>query len=356
MLFAVRDEKHEFLETTRNGDRFVFLHEGIVNRTNFVDSNIHGVVINKIFALRKNVKVYQWVEERRLSKGGTSYVYRYRRQWSDKLVNSDIFQDRSKSNHVDDLVNLKLYKNENLFVKNIITESGFEIDKKYFTDQIEYRKVLFGNPKAIYRGKVIRRKNRPKSEIKSNYVDLDSYVSDSGVNGRTMADGYQDDFRVIDGYILYNGKDFLNPEIGDVKIEYEVFSPNKISFFGAIRNNRLIPYRNLLEIDSYITERDKFLSKCRVNIIIRLIVIFLLLMIMVDLMFKIIQENLRIYFLHIIPFFGNYFLFGRRKYISPAIVLVLFCIALDFHILSLGSMLLLFILGHKFNRARVVNS
>ncbi|MDR3079174.1 MAG: TMEM43 family protein [Rickettsiales bacterium] len=352
LVFFAQEEKARFLEILGEGERFVFIHEDIVNRVNFVDKNIVGVTIGNAFGVKKNVQLYQWVEERRLPKGGSSYVYGYRKQWTGGFLNSDNFQDRTRSNHLDDDDNLKLYESETLLVGNIITKSGFEIDKKYFSDQVRYRRVFFRNPDALYQSRVIRRKNIPRPKIKDDYVDLDSYAADSGLNKKTTVSRRPDVFRVVGGTILYNGRDFSQPEIGDVKIDYEVFSPRKVSFLGTIRGNKLIPYSNLLEIDSSISERSKFVASYRNNSILELTLVFMLLLAVVSILFRILRGRLRRYFLNIIPLFDGFLLPKKGRYIPCLVTPFLFSLALGYRFLSVVLSMVLLILGHRLGRAQ----
>jgi hypothetical protein len=65
------------------------------------------------------------------------------------------------------------------------------------------------------------------------------------------------------------------------------------------------------------------------------------------------QENLRTHFLHVIPFFDRYFLFGGRKYIPPLILLITANAAMGFYEVSALFFLLLGILRYKFYSGHV---
>ncbi|MDR2777638.1 MAG: TMEM43 family protein [Rickettsiales bacterium] len=344
-------EIQRFQRIAKNSGEFVFLREEIGNKTNFRDRILPDVVVNGIFAMRRNVWVYQWVEERKLLEGKVSYVYIYKKCWSDKPIDSSGFHDKNKRNPIEDMNGPKSYRGETIFNGNIITKNGFELDKKYFVKDLGYKKFLFKDPKVVYVSSVSGKKGRPKPKLENTYVDLDSYTGDTDLEKKTFQSS-PDRFKVVDRYILYNGKNFSNPEIGDIKIEYEFFSPKTISFFGTIRDRELIPHNGLVRIDSDIKTIDELVASCRVEMIKKITLILLLLLLVIDLIFKIIQEDLRIYFLNVIPFFGEYFLFGGRKYAPPLVLLIATGTAMGSYLLSTIALLILSALGYMFSKGR----
>jgi hypothetical protein len=335
------------LKIRNNLNKLIFIEDEIDNRGELRDNILRAVAAADVFALRRKVQLYQWVEDKRLMSGRTAYNYSYQKQWVDKPVNSDKFRDRTKSNHVEQLNNLRAYRSETIFVGNIKTKRGFELDRKYFSNNLSYTGLVFKNPDISYVSSIIRAETEQKSDQNETYTDLDSYVGSTGPK-KIISEDRLDKFNIIEGHILYNGIDFSNPNIGDIKIEYEVSSPRKISFLGSVVNKKLIPYRGLVEIDSGVKTVDKFIWRRQLAAIQRIIFISLLLFIVVDLLFKIIQENLRMYFLHVIPFFDKYFLYGGRGWLSPLVFINVVSITLGLYSLFVPSFFFLIILRFRF--------
>ncbi len=63
-----------------------------------------------MLALRKTVKIYQWIESKKLMNKTGTYVYTYKKEWASNFIDSKKFHDKKKSNYQK---NAGVYKSEN---------------------------------------------------------------------------------------------------------------------------------------------------------------------------------------------------------------------------------------------------
>ncbi|MDR2078050.1 MAG: TMEM43 family protein [Rickettsiales bacterium] len=296
LAVVMKNRVKELSELTGNLSKFKFIHDKIKNKIDFVDQPLN-IRISGIFALKKNVQMYQWVENRTILDRRSRYVYNYRKEWNADFIDSTKFQDKTRSNH---LGNMNVYKSKIIPIKDIITEGGFMIDKKYFEDEISYQKYEFRDPKIVYRGAKIKQNNKPSYVLEENYSDLDSYVA--ALDKKTVKAEF-DEFRVVNKNTLYNGRNFSSPEIGDIRIDYDIAAPKEIFIFGKINRGNIIPHGDMVKIDpDVVYTRDKFILSHRIYFSIELIVSSALQLALFYLILENIRKNLRKDFLRIIPF------------------------------------------------------
>ena len=48
-------------------------------------------------------------------------------------------------------------------------------------------------------------------------------------------------------------------------ITYEIFSPDYISFFGKVEDNRLIPYGDFIEVNFTDSDKSKLMKEYKIN-------------------------------------------------------------------------------------------
>ena len=259
------NETGKINDLLKNPDQISFIKDKIKNKVNFKDDLI-DIEINNMLALRKTVKIYQWIESKKLMNKTGTYVYTYKKEWASNFIDSKKFHDKKKNNYQK---NAGVYKSEIIFPENIITKKdGYELDQVYFEDKIKLKKLEFKNTDVVFRGAPIKKSYNIKYEEEETYKDLDSYVA---AKERKIAQNDTDRFQVIDKYILFNGYDYENPEVGDVMITYEIFSPDYISFFGKVEDNRLIPYGDFIEVNFTDSDKSKLMKKYKIIFILKLV-------------------------------------------------------------------------------------
>lgn len=298
----------------KNPNEFFFIKDRIKNKINFKD-NLINVKINDILALKKNVRVYQWVEDKKLMNKTGAYVYIYKKEWSNSFIDSKKFHDKTKDNHQK---NAKIYKSEMILPDSIITKKdNYELDQIFFKKKVNFKKFIFKDPKVVFYGVPIEKTYDIRYEEEETYKDLDSYVASEE---RKIAKNDTDKFRVINGFILFNGDNYKEPEIGDVEITYEVFSPEYVSFFGKVENNKLLPNKDFMEVNFNGLDKTKLIKKYKIVFLVKFAIFmlfnYLILCCTVDLM----QNKITDLILKIIPYFNEYFVFGKKN----AIIILLF--------------------------------
>jgi hypothetical protein len=328
----------KLLDLDRNVSKSAFIYDRINNKINFKDQPIK-VEINGIFALRKNVQMYQWFEIKGRVDRRSKYIYSYSKKWSSSFIDSRKFQDKTKNNYVG---NIKAYTSKVIPVGDIVTKQGYTIAKKYFRGKISYKKYEFKNPKIVYMGFKIKKNNVPKYRQDKNYYDLDSYVA--AINKKKVKKAC-DEFRVINGNTLYSGENFSNPKVGDIRIDYDVAIPNKVFLVGKIyKKKKLVPCDNMIKIDPKAAyTKNKFLRVHRMRFSVEIVLFCVVLITLFHLTFKNISRNFRREFLRLIPILENYFSFKKIPHIEFIIFLLTIAMVLDntkIYPLAIAAMLL----------------
>lgn len=328
MTVKMSRETEQIKDLLENPDQISFIKDKIKNKVNFRDDLI-DIEINNVLALRKIVKIFQWVENKKLMNKTGSYIYTYKKEWVSNFIDSKTFHDKNKDNYKK---NARVYKNEIIFPSSIITKKdGYELDQVYFEDKVKLRKLEFKDTDVVFRGAPIKKVYNIKYEEEETYKDLDSYVA---AEERKIAKNDTDRFKVIDKSILFNGDDYKNPEIGDVKIAYEIFSPDYISFFGKIENNRLIPYGDFIEVNFTDSDRRTLVIKYKAKFIIELLLFSVSIYIILFFMIEILQKEIKEFVLNLVPYFNEYLVFGNKGIIVTLFFLLLFFFAVRLYVFS----------------------
>ncbi len=323
----------------KNLDKISFIKDRIKNKINFKDSLI-GVEINDVFALKKNVRIYQWVEDKKLMNKTGAYVYTYRKEWTDNFIDSKKFYDKTKNNYQK---NARIYKNEVIFPDGIITKkNNYELDRVYFEKKVKFKKFKFKDKAAVFYGAPIEKTYDIRYEEEETYKDLDSYVA---AEERKIAKNDVDKFKVVvDGSILFNGNNYKEPEIGDVEITYEIFSPEYISFFGKVKNGKLVPHGDFIEVSFDNIEKTKLIDKYKgiflAKFIIFIFLSYLILCYIVDFM----QNKIKDLTLKVIPYFNEYFVFGDKNTIIILFFLLHLFFAVRLYLLAIIPIIILYFL------------
>lgn len=201
-----------------------------------------GIKIEAI-ELERVVEMYQWQENEKIetkkdSEGNKikKHKYKYVKMWSSDLLDSEKFYLN------------KSYENPNHFkyrsaihTSERVLLGKFSISNEYL-EELEERKML----------------------------DISDYISSlkkfERVLGKRHASvKYPKEFKIVGG-MFYNGKDMKNPEIGDIRIRYDVILPFKASIVGKQDGSEISSYEysdgeSILVIKRGILNKDEVIGE-----------------------------------------------------------------------------------------------
>lgn len=325
------------LSLLNNQNELIFLSDKIQDKIKYRDKLI-DLKIDDVLVIKKKVKVYQWVETKKLLNKMGSYIYDYEKKWSDNFIDSKKFNDKTKNNYQK---NANTYKNEIIFPNVIITEKdNYEIDKIYFEDKIKLKPFIFNESKKVFYGAPIKKSYDIKYQKEENFTDLDLFVA---AKEKKVAKKELDKFYVVDKYTIFNGVNFKNPEIGDVKITYEIFSPEYVSFLGKIKNKKLVPYKNFIVVDFVPKRKDTVIKELKIRFIIEITIFITTLYFILYFIITNMRGELKNISLNIIPFINEYCVFGKKNQIILLFISIILLIILKLYIIILIPIIIFYI-------------
>lgn len=328
--------KH-MLSLLNNQSEIIFLSDKIQNKIKYKDKLI-DLKIEDILIIKKNVKIYQWIETKKLLNKIGSYIYDYEKKWSDNFIDSKKFNDKTKNNYQK---NANTYKNEIIFPNFIITEKdNYEINKIYFENKVKLKPFIFNEPNIVFYGAPIKKSYDLKYKEEENFTDLDLFVA---TKEKKVAKKELDKFFVVNNQTIFNGIDFKNPEIGDVKITYEVFSPDYISFLGKIKNKKLIPYENFIMVDFISKSKNTMIKKLKTQFISEISIYIILIYFALYFIVTNIRGELKSISINTIPFINEYCIFGDKNHIILLFISIILSIILKLYIIILISTIILYV-------------
>lgn len=281
-----------------------FVNGTIKNKINYKDDELK-ISIENILGIKKDVYIYQLVESKKYLKKTNKYTNLYEKQWVKQQINSNNFTNKN------------IYTSKEIIPKELIFGNDYILENKFFYKKLKFENYYF-NRKYI-KGKYLNKSFEEKFVESNTYSDLDSYVSS---NNGTFAKNEREKFKIIDGYILFNGVNFEEPEIGDTKIIYSVFSADFVSFLGSKDNKKLKPYKNFFAVDFekngkeeiVFMEKMKFIFYFFIFINTGVFIINKILLILKSKTYKHIT-------LRYIPYFNEYFIYSKNHKLN---ILLLF--------------------------------
>ena len=280
------------------------ISDKIANVTNYKDE-LTG--FNDVLGVERQVKIYQWVENKEFLEDKNRYVYSYFKKWVEEPVDSTAFYDRSKNNSCGEK---NTYQNKYFLVDKIVTkQNGYFLDKKYFSNKIHFKDVEFKDGTVIY-GTIIKKKvkkiNVEQENDDSGHIDLDYYVS--SMNKSTVVKS-RDKFIAYNN-ILTNSKDIEKPEICDNIIKYRVFNPKNVLALGAVKDKKIVPYDDfiLVEFDKSINNKFLIIRKLRFLSVI-IVIISLIIFVTSFILYKL--RIHKTFTLKRVPFFNEYLVYSR---------------------------------------------
>jgi hypothetical protein len=258
----------------------------------YVDKDIINFSFHFGVAAKKTVYTFQWKEM------VVSDKIVYKKVWSEEPIDSSNFFDENKQNHIThNYNNLEIIPDIKISDNIILTSK--ELAKKIHYNSVDI-KSLDGHSNNIFESREILENHEPIEDFNN---DLDTYVfSKHSVR--------KDTFKRIGKNALINSIDIRNPQIGDVKIEYNSFSPEYIIVFRN-KNSNVIHF--MFSEKTYDFIHSKFLRAT-------IIVIFWIYSATVYILWLISTKNISKYAkrfaLNLFPFVSEYIVFGDKHCIS----------------------------------------
>lgn len=316
---------------TKNKDNYITKTDKIKNKNIYKDELMQ---MDNITALKRAVKIYQWVEEKHFIKKENKYKYSYSLKWVNKPINSNDFKDKTKNNNCK---NNNIYSNKEFIIEKIQTKNGYTLEKKYFIDKIKYKTLSFNNDSIFY-GLSIKNKEYNK-QTNNSYTDLDSYVSSTD---NKVAIFEKDKFIAINN-ILFLGKNFYKPQVCDIKINYKIFKPTDISFFSYVVDNEITPYKNFNIINFSSKNINNLVLLKKFEMFLKLILIINLLIFFTNSVIKELHKS-SWFTLKYIPFFNEYFAYTKNNKLNLFCIMSIFVfIIVGYYILIILPLFILFI-------------
>jgi hypothetical protein len=268
-----------------------------------VDPDLEGLVIPDVLSVKRVARSLQWEE---ITMGNT---VAYKKVWSQIPINSDNFSDKTKVNPH----NMEKYKNLEA-VYNVKLQKHFPLERDLVIKKIRYEKPNLDkiHIKKSFDGKekiVIKQNSR-------NFgVDLDAYVdSDKKIE--------KDTFKLINGNTLVNSVTPLNPQIGDIRIEYLVFSPNFAIVFADINKGKTRIKDFIFTKNAYDFMQSKFVKAIIIIAFVGYsVVIFFIWLFSVNN----IKKYAKKFVLNFVPLVNEYLIFSPNR--SQAFFLTILCVS-----------------------------
>lgn len=190
----------------KNNNKLVHV-SGTVKPAAKIEEKDFGFAVTAL-KLKRVVKMYQWQEARGASQtdkklGGkkvTKTSYTYKKTWSDKLISSDQFKQKSGHENPAKM----LYSSRELTAPKVKL-GAFDLPSQFLDEMSDYKALNFkklpGNLPAELKGKI------------------------SVVQGE-----------------LFMGKDPKKPQIGDIRIAYMAVKPGDASIIAMQKDKSFVPY------------------------------------------------------------------------------------------------------------------
>ena len=304
------------IKNIQNINEYILIKDTITNTATYKDELIE---LHNIVSVNKNVEIYQWIENEIITKKTGKRQITYKKQWIKNPVDSTSFNDATKNNNC---TNKNIYKSKQFTINKITTDNNYIIEQQDFYNKIQHS-PLHLKKDSVYYGLPIKKQIQIQKE--ESYTDLDSYVS--SIDNKT-AHIEKDKFIVINEGVLFNGSNYLNPQICDTKITYKIFKPNTVTFFGNANND-------ILKTNSKFSMLDFSNKNINIIITIKKIIFLIMLIVVVNIIALCIKfllqtfKKIQKFTLTYIPFFNEYFIYSNKIYLDTIYITstVLFIIA-----------------------------
>jgi hypothetical protein len=214
--FLMRKETNLIKSLLNINNKTKLLQEKLDNPS-YTDPDLNDFVIQNVLAVKRTVYLLQWEEVI------TGNKAEYRAIWSSNFINSDKFIDKTKVN----------YNHGERYKSLEIIYISEQLKKLMINEEQMAKKISYEKPNLfeLHINKTFDAKEE-KTIVQNSpdfASDLDEYVfSNQKVN--------KDIFKLINNNTLVNGIDLIKPQIGDIKIEYQIFSPDYIIAFVNTSN------------------------------------------------------------------------------------------------------------------------
>ncbi len=178
----------------------------------WLGDRVCGIRVNAI-ALRRDVQMYQWEEDKetrtKKSIGGKKRritTYRYRKVWSDSLIDSSSFKKQEGHKNP---ARMRV-QGQSIFAKNVY--AGAFLLPEFLVKELSPTESL---------------------QLTQEHANqLKAYLNGNGT------------VHILDGgKMLYVGNDPAQPQVGDLKISYSKLTSAIVSVIGKQQGNTIVPYQ-----------------------------------------------------------------------------------------------------------------
>ncbi len=201
--------------------------------------------------LRRTVEMYQWnqQEERKTTRntGGsteTTITYNYTRQWSETLISSDNFKERNGHNNPTSMPWKSQVQTATPVTLDAFTLSASQVDRidsyvPYQADAKPAEPVVPANadPAKADPAKPDHGTNNPADS--ENVKPKPNSPSADNAAAELVAVSLQ--LKPYNGG-FYQGKDPANPEVGDIRVTFDMVKPQDITCVSAQKGNTFAPF------------------------------------------------------------------------------------------------------------------
>ena len=295
------------------------------SRNVYIDDEISNISFKDVLAIKRNVYILQWQEVE--NRGQTEY----KKIWSKSLINSDNFKNKQYVNSKD-----KIKYTEELFSSDATTEFGVTFNGDFIKKYATFTKIKVNKIADEFCG--AEKINKHKKEKIHNKNDLDDYL----YIGAKPVKIDREKFLLLEDGSIVNSKDSLNPEIGDVKIEYESFAPKYVFFIKDLTNNSFIEFKNVKSVifSNFAIVHQKIALETVVITVLSICFVILLFLSCMSVVY--LKKGYKDFILHFLPYFNEYIIYSNSKLLS--ILLFLFLVGISTHIYIISVLILLIVL------------
>ncbi|MDC0857522.1 TMEM43 family protein [Rickettsiales bacterium] len=231
-------------QINRNNNNKIIYVSGYANTNNILQDKLFNISVNAL-KLKREVEMFQWIETKSTKKkeniGGSVdkiTTYNYEMQWHDRLVNSQNFKKKDEHKNPESMAFIK-----RTFSSNPIFIDDYKLGR-VFIDQIVKFTPIDLHDDSFYSKDYLNNKNEineqdvfdDQSDVNPSLAVAENKAND---NVKQQNINLNSKFTIEDNY-FYNGSNFDNPDIGDIRIKYSVIEPQNLSVIGKQKNTKKI--------------------------------------------------------------------------------------------------------------------
>jgi hypothetical protein len=262
--FAMKQKINSVKLLFEETKKIEILHKNIENKYIYTDPDVKDFIIPNVISVKRTVYLFQHIDGKN--------------RWEpipQKTIN---------------------------ITHDIKVNDDFILTKEQILSKVEYKKLnIKSYPNLIGKGFDGKETTvKYEEEVGDFDNDLDIYV----FNKHKIK---KDIFKQLNDNTLVNSIELDKPRIGDIKMEYEIFSPNHIILFKNITNDNFYPDKTTFTDKRYEFTDQNFL---KATIILVFVLYNNIILIILFVCIKNIKKYARGPVLGCIPFFGEYLIFS----------------------------------------------